>query len=309
MSKACSRSTYSKTVVFLLVFEINHNQPIHICAEAGINHNGSLDAALAIIKAAKEAGADSVKFQKRAPHISVPAEQADKPKDTPWGVVPYLKYKERMEFTIADYGIIDAYCKTLDIPWFVSVWDTESYVAMKENFPSMPAWKIPSAKITNLEMLANIKGSLKRQRKKTPIILSTGMSTQKQVADAIALLKDENLVVCHCNSTYPCSTEDLNLRVISEMMTKMPCPIGYSGHEVGLAPSIAAAALGACFIERHITLDRTMWGTDQAASVEPQGFARLVKDIRIVEQALGDGIKRVTRTEIPVMQKLRGEHA
>ena len=187
------------------------------------------------------------------------------------------------------------------------MWDTSSYVAMKEHFPDLPAWKIPSAKLTDLELLENISGSLERQKKRTPVVLSTGMSTLEEIDRAVSILGGQDLTLLHCNSTYPCPKEDLNLRCIQSLHERYPwCPIGYSGHEVGLATTVATVALGARYVERHITLDRSMWGSDQAASVEPVGFKRLVDDIRGVESALGDGKKRVTEGELAVMKRLRG---
>jgi N-acetylneuraminate synthase len=289
------------------LLEIGHDRPVHICAEAGQNHNGDLDVAFRLIDAAKEAGADSVKFQKRAVHMAVPEHMKDTPKETPWGTMSYLEYRERLEFSIEDYKAIDEYCKKVGIHWFVSVWDTPSYVAIKENFPDMPAWKIPSAMLTNTELLQNIVGSLERQGKDTPVILSTGMSTPEQIDHAVSIFNGCDLTILHCNSTYPCPKDDLNLRCITTLREMYPQhKVGWSGHDVGLATTVAAVALGALLVERHLTLDRSAWGTDQAASIEPHGFRRLVKDIRSVEAALGDGEKRITAAEQEVMQRLRG---
>jgi N-acetylneuraminate synthase len=288
-----------------LVFNVGYQYPVHICAELGINHQGDIDTVLRLIDAAKEAGCDSVKMQKRAPHISVPPWMMNTRKATPWGDMRYIEYRERMEFSLSEYGIIDAYCASIDMPWFASVWDAPSLVFIKENFEP-PAYKVPSAMLTNTELLQALK------RRTVPIILSTGMSTMEEIRTAVTLLEAQgnSIILCHCNSTYPCPPEELNLQVITAFMDEWPhLRIGYSGHEVGLAPTTATVALGACYIERHLTLDRTLWGSDQATSVEPPGFKRLVKDIRLVERALGDGEKRITEGEMEALQRLRGSHA
>lgn len=273
---------------------------IHICAELGINHSGSLETALRMVQAAKDCGATSVKFQKRVPRIAVPPEMWDVPRETPWGVLPYIEYKERIEFSVSQYQVIDQVCRTIGIPWFVSVWDIPSLDEMLAVFPDMPYIKVPSACLTDDALLQAIADTDK------PIIVSTGMSTPQEIDHAMGLLTFEDVTVCHCNSTYPCPPKNLNLRCLTHLKDSYPwATLGYSGHEVGLAPSLAAAALGAQYIERHFTLDRSSWGTDQAASVEPGGFRRLVKDIRLVETSLGDGIKRVYDEEVPVMRKLR----
>ena len=282
----------------------------YIVAEIGINHNGELDIAKRLIDAAVDAGCNAVKFQKRAVDEPTPVHMRDVPRDTPWGVMTYLEYRQRVEFSIEQYGAIDAYCRETGIDWFVSVWDTTSYVAMKENFPNLPAWKIPSALLTQDELLTNLRDSLYRRGKDTPIILSTGMSTVQEISHAFGVLATRgsfpNLILCHSTSAYPCPPEELNLRCIQELRKAYHgVPIGYSGHETGLQTTVAAVALGACLVERHITLDRAMWGTDQAASVEPGGLKRLVRDIRVIEQALGDGVKRVYDSERPAMAKLR----
>lgn len=285
-----------------MTFAIGRDVPVHICAELGQNHNGSLAMAKKLILAAKEAGVDSVKFQKRSPALCVPASMVETMRETPWGIMTYLAYRERLEFSVEQYREIDAYCKELAIPWFASIWDVSSLVALKENFPDLPAYKVPSAMLTNVELLRTLK------RREVPIILSTGMSTMEQIEAAVGLLRYQGnrLVLCHCNSTYPCPVTDLNLRCIKTLRHWFPdVVVGYSGHEVGLATTLAAVALGSRYVERHLTLDRSMWGTDQAASIEPVGLRRLVKDIRNIERALGDGIKRVTEAEIAVMKRLR----
>lgn len=277
--------------------EIGEGKPIFIVAEIGINHNGDLGLAKRLIDAAKIAGCNAVKFQKRTPKLCVPPDQMKKMRDTPWGYISYLKYREKIEFGLAEYKEIDRYCKKVGIAWFASCWDKPS-VDFMEHFRPV-CYKIPSAMLIDAQLLKYFRKTGR------PIILSTGMSTMEQIESAVRLLGTDNLVLTHCTSTYPCPPEELNLRMIQTLMQTFDCPVGYSGHETGLATSAAAAALGACVIERHITLDRAMWGTDQSASVEPSGFSRLVKYIRVVETAMGDGVKKVYDSERPVMQKLR----
>ena len=278
---------------------VGDGQPVYIVAEIGINHSGDLDTAKRLIDAAKVAGCDAVKFQKRTPDKCVPPEQRDILRETPWGLITYLEYRHRVEFGNEEYREIDRYCRERDIAWSASVWDEESADFM-EAF-DLPCYKIPSAALTNHALLRYARGTGR------PIILSTGMSTMEQIRAAVDVLGTENLLITHCTSTYPCKPEELDLRVIQALQREFDCPIGYSGHEVGLQTSYAAVVLGACYVERHITLDRAMWGSDQAASVEPHGFARLVRDIRVTEQALGDGVKRVYESERPIMQRLRRE--
>lgn len=274
---------------------------IKLIAEIGINHSGSVDTALRLIDMAQEAGCDVVKFQKRSVELSVPDHMRNVPKETPWGSMTYLEYKKLMEFGAFEYDIIDAYCRGKGISWFASVWDIPSLVFVKERY-EVPFWKIPSASLTYCELLDAMK------KRPEPVILSTGMSTPEQIRHAVSHLGRDNLVLMHCNSSYPCLPEDLNLRCILWLKEEFPhATVGYSGHEVGLAPTLAAVALGATFVERHITLDRTAWGTDQAASVEKSGLTRLVKDIRLIERSLGDGVKRITEDEVGGMKKLRPE--
>lgn len=278
---------------------VGPGHPVFVVAEIGQNHNGDLDMALRLIDAAVYAGADAVKFQKRTPSLAVPNDQKEVMRETPWGSMTYLAYRERLEFGAREYSLIAEYCARVGIQWFASAWDIES-VLFLGGVMDVPAIKIASATLTRhnvLRMAADCN---------IPIILSTGMSTPDEIDVAVDILGNSLAILCHCNSTYPCPPEDLNLRCILSLQSRYPSVVvGYSGHEVGLPTTIAAVALGACYIERHITLDRSMWGTDQAASVEPLGFQRLVSHIRSIESALGDGIKRVTPGEIPVMQKLR----
>jgi N-acetylneuraminate synthase len=277
---------------------IGNGHPCFIVGEIGINHNGDLDIAKRLMRVAKEAGCDAVKFQKRTPEKCVPLDQRDIMRDTPWGRMTYMDYRYRVEFGASDYTEIDRYARELSLLWFSSCWDEDAVDFMEQFNPI--AYKIPSAALTDAPLL--------RRHKKTgrPIVLSTGMSTMEQIKHAVGLLDVEKLIILHCTSTYPSSAHELNLRMIPTLKKEFSdCPIGYSGHEVGLQASVAAVSLGACFLERHITLDRTMWGTDQAASIEPQGLQRLVRDLRVVETALGDGVKCVYESERPIMAKLR----
>lgn len=279
---------------------------VEICAEIGQNHNGSIDLALQMVEAAKQCGVTLVKFQKRTVALAIPSHMKDVVKETPWGPMSYSAYRERLELSLSSYDIIDNACRRIGIPWFASVWDVPSLQTMVERYPNMPYVKVPSACLTDSDLLRAARDS------GIPVILSTGMSTLEQIAAAVQVLDPCNLTLCHCNSTYPCPVEDLNLLCIPRLAELKECNsgttrIGYSGHEVGLATTIAAVALGAQYVERHFTLDRSMWGTDQAASVEPAGFRRLVKDIRLVERALGDGVKQITPGELETMRRLRRE--
>lgn len=269
----------------------------YIVAEIGINHNGDLETAKKMIESAKQAGVDAVKLQKRTPILCVPPEQRSQMRDTPWGYITYMEYREKMEFNEAAYQQIDELCRGLGIDWFVSVWDEPS-VDFMESFTPL-CYKIPSASLTDHALLRKVKSTGR------PIILSTGMSQDEQIDAAVKVVGLENLILTHTTSAYPCDPQELNLRMLETLRKRYACPIGYSGHEVGLVTSVVAVALGACLVERHFTLDRAMWGSDQAASVEPGGFQRLVKYIRVTEQSLGDGVKRVYDSELPIMKKLR----
>ena len=273
---------------------------VEIIAEIGINHNGYVPTAFSLIDAAIDAGCNYVKFQKRTPEFAVPKNQWGKLKDTPWGEMTYIEYKRKMEFRESDYHTIHLYCKAGGIKWFASVWDTPS-VDFMDTFRvdrGMPYLKIPSACLTNDSLLKRVKETDKE------IILSTGMSTIEEIDHAVGILG--NPILMHCTSTYPTKPEELNLLMIPELKKRYGLKVGYSGHEVGLSTTVNAVALGAELVERHITLDRSMWGTDQSASVEPQGLKRLVRDIRKLEVALGDGIKKVYDSELPIKEKLRG---
>jgi len=277
---------------------VGDGHPAYVIAEIGINHNGDLAIAKQMIDAAVHAGVDAVKFQKRTPEIATPPDQQKQMRETPWGYISYLDYRYKVEFSEEQYCEIEKYCKDKGITWLVSVWDEPS-VDFMEKFDT-PAYKIPSASLTDFGLIRKARAT------GNPVILSTGMSTMEQIRMGVQILGEKDLVLMHCTSTYPCEPEELNLKMVQTLRDEFPnTPIGYSGHEVGLVPSAIAVALGACMVERHLTLDRAMWGTDQAASVEPGGFERLVKYIRVSEAALGDGVKKVYESEKASLKKLR----
>jgi N-acetylneuraminate synthase len=276
---------------------VGDGHPTYIVAEIGINHNGDLEIAKKLIQAAAHAGVDAVKFQKRTPELCVPPEQRSQMRETPWGYITYLEYRYKVEFCQEDYAEIDRFCKELGITWFASAWD-EPAVDFLEPF-NPACYKIPSASLTDHALLRHLRSTGR------PLILSTGMSTMEEICQAVEQVGAENLMITHATSTYPCDPEELNLKMIQTLRQAFPCPIGYSGHEVGLIPSIVAVSMGACLLERHITLDRAMWGSDQAASVEPGGFERLVKYVRVAEASIGDGVKKVYASELPSLRKLR----
>ncbi|PKN92483.1 MAG: N-acetylneuraminate synthase [Chloroflexi bacterium HGW-Chloroflexi-6] len=277
---------------------VGDGHPAYIIAEIGINHNGDLGIAKEMIKAAAHAGADAVKFQKRTPEVCTPLEQQKQMRETPWGYISYLDYRYKVEFDKEAYIEIDRHCRDLGIDWMVSVWDEPSVDFMGQF--DTPAYKVPSASLTDLALLKYARKTGK------PIIISTGMSTMDEIHRGVDAAGLENLMIMHCTSAYPCDPEELNLRMVETLRREFPnTPIGYSGHEVGLVPSAVAVALGACAVERHFTLDRAMWGSDQAASVEPGGFEKLVKYIRVTEAGLGDGVKKVYDSEMSSRKKLR----
>ena len=276
---------------------VGEGHPVFIIAEVGINHNGNLHIAKRLVDVAFMAGCDAVKFQKRTPEKAVPPEFQSVMRETPWGIISYLEYRRMVEFGFKEYDAINQYCKEKGIIWFASCWDEDS-VDFIEQF-SPPCYKIASASLTDIPLLEKVKSTGR------PVILSTGMSTLDEIAASVELLGTENLLIAHSTSTYPCPPEELNLRMIETLRRRFDCPIGYSGHEVGLQTTYAAVTLGAAFVERHITLDRAMWGSDQAASVEPSGIIRLVRDIRVIERALGDGQKRVYESELKARDRLR----
>jgi N-acetylneuraminate synthase len=277
--------------------KVGEGQPTYIVAEIGINHNGSPEIAKSLIDVAVKTGVDAVKLQKRTPELCVPPDQQQHMRETPWGYISYLDYRYKLEFGLNEYQEIDRYCKQKNIPWFASVWDEPSVDFLKQFNPV--CFKIPSASLTDKSLL------LHARETGAPIILSTGMSTMQQIKAAVKILGEDNLLITHATSTYPCDPAELNLKMIRTLTKTFDCPIGYSGHEVGLIPTVVAVSMGACLVERHITLDRAMWGSDQAASVEPGGMERLVKYIRVTEQSLGDGVKRVYDSEVPSLRRLR----
>jgi N-acetylneuraminate synthase len=281
---------------------IGVGNPCYIIAEIGINHNGSLETAKQLINEAVNAKVDAVKFQKRTPELCVPLDQWEIQRDTPWGRMSYIDYKRKTEFGNLEYAAIDQHAKENNMDWFASPWDVES-VDFLEHF-SPVLYKLASASLTDFELIEKI------QNTGRPLMISTGMSTQKEIIETVRFIRefDENypLMIAHSTSAYPCKPEELNISMVRTLGQMFPnTPIGYSGHETGLATTVAAVAMGATFVERHFTLDRAMWGSDHAASVEPQGFSRLVKDIRDVETAAGDGVKKVYEAEVAQMKKLR----
>ena len=295
MSTHPTLSTPSRTIGDSIV---GAGRPVYITGEIGINHNGELSNAFALIDQAAAAGCDAVKFQKRTPEVCTPRDQWEIERDTPWGRMTYIDYRHRVEFGAEEYAAIDEHARQRGIAWFASPWDVES-VDFLEQF-DVPAHKVASASLTDDELLRRLRATGRT------IILSTGMSTPRQIRHAVEVLGSDTIVLCHATSTYPAKPSELNLRMIHTLQAEFPnVPIGYSGHEVGLQTTLAAVALGATFVERHITLDRAMWGSDQAASVEPPGLLRLVRDIRTISESLGDGVKKIYDGELAAMKKLR----
>jgi sialic acid synthase SpsE len=244
-----------------------------------------------------EAGCNAVKFQKRTPELCVPIEQRNVMRETPWGEMTYMDYRYRVEFDENQYSLLAEFASSLGLDLFASPWDVDSVDFLEKM--KHPVIKVASASITDIELLKKIAS------KKIPVIMSTGMSTIQEIEKAVETLGTDNLLIAHSTSAYPCEPKELNLKMIPVLQEKFGVPVGYSGHETGLQTTVAATVLGACFVERHVTLDRSMWGSDQAASVEPQGMQKLVRDIRIVEQALGDGIKKVYDSELKPKMRLR----
>lgn len=273
------------------------DHPTYVIGEIGINHNGDLEIARQLIDIAADAGCDAVKFQKRTPEICVPPEQRMLERETPWGRMTYLDYRHRVEFGEDDYRQIAVHCEKRGVQWFASPWDVPSVHFLQRH--DVKAYKIASACLTDQELLAAVRDTGQ------PVILSTGMSTLDEIDRAVETLGTERLVLLHTTSTYPMPPEEANLRTITTLTQRYGVPVGYSGHERGLQISLAAIALGAVVVERHITLDRTMWGSDQAASLEPEGLRHLVRDIRILEDAMGDGVKRVFEGELAPRARLR----
>jgi len=276
---------------------IGNDFPTFVIAEIGINHNGDLDIAKQLIDVAVAAGCDAVKFQKRTPELCVPEGQQSIQRETPWGTMSYLAYRKKTEFGVDEYFEIDSYCRGKDILWFASCWDIPSVEFMRQFDP--PIHKIASATLTDAALVSHVNDQGK------PVILSTGMSTMEEIHHSVSMLQKNRLVVAHSTSSYACSHEELNLRMIPTLKKELGCLVGYSGHEDNILPSCLAVALGAVLVERHITLDRNMWGSDQKASLDPAGLKQLVADIQETEKALGDGVKRVYETELSSMARLR----
>ncbi len=280
---------------------IGDGEPVYVIGEIGINHNGSMDVAKKLIDGAAFAGCNAVKFQKRTPEKCVPKDQWHIERDTPWGRMTYIEYRHRVEFSLSQYEELIKYCSAKGIDWFASCWDEESVDFIEEFSP--PLHKAPSASLTDHSLLSRMRLTGR------PLIISTGMSTMQEISDAVGVVGTEDLLIAHSTSTYPCGLDELNLKMLMTLREMFPAvPIGYSGHEIGLAPTWSAVTLGASFVERHITLDRAMWGTDQAASVEIIGMHRLIRNIRDIEKAMGDGVKRVYESELSSLRKMRRQH-
>ncbi|MGA0130298.1 MAG: N-acetylneuraminate synthase family protein [Candidatus Nanopelagicales bacterium] len=276
---------------------VGPGEPVYIIAEIGINHNGDMKIAKDLIEMSAKAGVDAVKFQKRTPELCVPEDQRNVMRETPWGTMSYMDYRYKVEFEEKEYKELADFAAGFKVQLFASPWDVVSVDFLaKMNHPVI---KIASASITDKELLKKVADS------GLPVIMSTGMSTIEQIDAAVELLPIDRLMIAHATSAYPCEPDELNLKMIPVLAERYQVPIGYSGHETGLQSTVAAVALGATFVERHVTLDRAMWGSDQAASVEPSGLQRLVRDIRVVERAMGDGVKKVYESELKPMQRLR----
>ncbi len=275
---------------------IGKDQPAYVVAEIGINHNGDIDLAKRLVSVAHAAGCDAVKFQKRTVDVVYTPEDLARPRESPFGATNG-DLKRGLEFGQADYADIAAYCRAIKMPWFASCWD-EASVDFIARF-DVPCYKIASPTLTDDALLRRVRAIGR------PVILATGMSTLAEIDHAVDVLGTNDLVILHAVSTYPAQYSELNLRAIRTLAARYGVPVGYSGHETGIPTSVAAVALGAACVERHITIDRALWGSDQAASLEPNGVTRLVRDIRLVEQAMGDGAKRVLAREMPILRKLR----
>lgn len=278
--------------------EIQNNHHVFIIAEIGINHNGNVNTAQELIKVAKDAGCDSIKFQKRTIDKVYSKELLDSPRESPWGTTQRHQ-KEALEFGQKEYEQIDEHCRRLDIDWFASAWDLDSQVFLRQF--NLRHNKVASPMLVHTDLLKAIASEKKRT------FISTGMSTIEQIDQAVEIFQQNNcpFVLMHCKSTYPLEDEDANLNCISTLKNRYGCEVGYSGHEQGLAVSYAAVAIGIVALERHITLDRSMYGTDQAASLEPTGLRQLVSGIRKIEKAMGDGIISVSPKEVSIQKKLR----
>lgn len=275
---------------------VGEGQPCYIIGEIGINHNGSVDIAKKLIDLATDTQADAVKFQKRTVEIVYSQEELDRLRESPFGTTN-RDLKMALELGLEQYREIDQYAREKGIVWFASPWDEDS-VDFLEEF-NVPVYKVASASLTDHGLLRYIRATGK------PVILSTGMSTMAEIEAAVKILDEDKLILLHCLSTYPSVDSEINLAVINTLRDTFNVPVGYSGHEHGVSLSVASVVMGASVVERHISLDRTMWGSDQAASLEPRGFELLVRDIRRFEVARGDGVKSVLDSEVPIRTKLR----
>lgn len=278
--------------------KVGSGEPVYVIGEIGINHNGDVTIAKQLMDVAAQAGAQAVKFQKRNPDVAVPEAQKSKMRETPWGTMTYLDYKYKVEFDKDEYTEIDRYAKELGLQWFASPWDVDSVEFLENEFDAL-TYKVASASLTDYELLDAMSSTGK------PILCSSGMSDWNILDKAVERFDRDKLVLMHATSTYPLPPAEANLRAITTMRERYQVPVGYSGHETGLQISLAAVALGAVTVERHITMDRAMWGSDQAASLEPHGFANLVRDIRVLEEAMGDGEKRIMPGEESKISSLR----
>jgi N-acetylneuraminate synthase len=279
--------------------DFNQLEDPYLIAEIGINHNGDLQLAKKLIDATFACSWNCAKFQKRNPAICVPENQKNKIRETPWGSMTYLEYKNRIELGKKEYDLIDEYCKMKPVDWALSIWDLDSLQFALNYDPIF--LKIPSAHLTNSELLTEAALS------KVPIFISTGMSTLEEIDTAVEILEKHasQHVLLHCNSSYPAKPEELNLLMIPKLKERYGCQIGYSGHEYGIDSTKIAVSLGAMVIERHVTLDHSMWGTDQQSSVEIQGMDKLYKQVKEVKMIMGDGIKRIYDSEKEIKAKLR----
>lgn len=275
---------------------VGDGHPCFIVAEIGINHNGNLSFAKKLIDLAFISGCDAIKFQKRTIDKVYTPEELAMPRETVFGKTNG-DLKRGLEFSFEDYVEIDKYCKDKGIMWFASCWDIDSVDFIEQFDP--PCYKIASASLTDKKLIEYTKSKGK------PLLLSTGMSTIEEIDEAVKIVQGSEFLLYHCTSTYPCENNEINLSVIPYLKEKYDCPVGYSGHEKGIMPSLASVVIGSCSVERHITFDRTLWGSDQAASLEPRGLMLLIRDIRNVPVVLGDGIKIVYDSEVPIKKKLR----
>jgi len=277
---------------------VGDGNPCFIIAEIGINHNGDVGLAKELIRMAHEAGCDAVKFQKRTIELCYTPEELSAPRESPWGKTNGDQ-KRGLEFGLKEYEEIDRYCRDLGIMWFASPWDEPSVDFLEQFDP--PCYKVPSARVRGEDSFLRYLRSQGR-----PIILSTGACSETDIRNAVDLLGGDELIITHCVLQYPCDSAELNLSMVSTLRNWFPhIPIGYSGHEKGVASSVMAVVLGASVVERHITVDRTMYGSDQAASLERSGIEHLVRDIRVWERARGDGVKRILPAEEVNWEKLR----